>query len=447
MNHYDTYKPSGIDWIGDVPSHWEVTKLKHVLSGIQDGTHGTFKSVEVSDYLLLSAKNVFEDGLHFADNERHISKEDYESIVANGFPQFGDIAMCCVGTIGRCYIYDNPTPLAFQRSVTFLRINNKNSNRFILYALKSDIAFSQYSILAKTTAQSGLYMGALASVGISLPPLPEQEAIAAYLDKRCGEIDKVITSQERRIELLREMKQSIITRAVTKGINPNAPMKDSGVEWIGEVPKHWEVKRIKHLKSSAPNAFVDGPFGSNLKSQHFVDDGDVYVIESGMITTGVFVYKDFKTITKEHFETIKRSECKAHDIIIAKIGMNYGMGGELPQLDKPSVVSGNSLKITLDSSKILNSLFVYLLSIAKQTGGYIGLVQETAQPALSLTGLNNFALPVAPIDEQKTIEAYIARKIKPLDAAITKAQREVELLRELKQATITEVVTGKRKVC
>ena len=166
-----------------------------------------------------------------------------------------------------------------------------------------------------------------------------------------------------------------------------------------------------------------------------------------MITSGVFICKDFKTITKEHFTIIQRSECKANDIIIAKIGMNYGMAGELPMLDKPSVVSGNSLKITLNQNEMLNQIFVYLMAAAKKNGGYVGLVQETAQPALSLSGLNNFPLPVPPIHEQKIILDSITKKTFRLDSSIAKTQHQIDLLKEYKQSLITEVVTGKRKVC
>lgn len=446
MKKYDEYKDSGVEWIGEVPRHWEVVHLKQVLKGIQDGTHGTYQNVE-SDNVLLSAKNVTDVGLNIGDYERTISDNDYAEIISNGFPQNGDILVCCVGTLGRCCIFNSSKPIAFQRSVTFLRVGRMLSNKVLLYILRNNYIQTQFTLFAKTSAQSGVYLGDLKNFYITLPPLSEQHAIATYLDKKCCEIDKVISVQQKRIALLQELKQSVITHAVTKGLNPNVEMKESGVEWIGEVPRHWEIMKIKNLKSKAPNAFVDGPFGSNLKSQHFIENGDVYVIESGMITTGKFVYKDFKTISKKHFNTIQRSECREGDIIIAKIGMNFGMAGELPKLDKPSVVSGNSLKLTLDRNKMRNQLFVYLFSVAKRCGGYVGLVQETAQPALSLGGLNNFTLPVAPMKEQLEIEKHLIRRCTTIDSSISKAQHQIDLLQEYKQSLITEVVTGKRKVC
>lgn len=124
-------KDSGIEWIGEIPEHWEVRTLKTMLSGLQDGTHGTFENV-ISNYLLLSAKNITDNGLEFSDLERTISENDYKTIISNGYPQKGDILLCCVGTIGRCCIYNYDRIYAFQRSVTFLRTNKNESNRFLL---------------------------------------------------------------------------------------------------------------------------------------------------------------------------------------------------------------------------------------------------------------------------------------------------------------------------
>lgn len=218
-------------------------------------------------------------------------------------------------------------------------------------------------------------------------------------------------------------------------------MKDSGIEWIGEIPKEWEVVPIKYVKEDSLNSFVDGPFGSNLKSCHYVDDGDVYVIESGFISTGKFIFKDFKTITFEHFSTIKRSECKNNDVIIAKIGANYGMAGILPALDKPSVVSGNSLKLTLDAYKMDNMLFVWQMEMSKKNGGFVSVVNETAQPALSLGILNNYRIILPSPKEQKIIVDYLKEKLSEIDATAEDIQKEISLLEEYKKSVITEAVT------
>lgn len=207
-------RPSGIDWIGNIPSHWKVCKLNRILDGIQDGTHATLQRVD-DGYPLLSAKNVFEDGIHISENESCISTLDYNEIISNGYPKKGDIALCCVATIGRGCIYPFDYHLAFQRSVTFLRINSHYSNSFILYYLRSVSAKAQFDTYAKTSAQSGVYMGDLKRFFICLPPLPEQQAIADYLDKKCAEIDGLKAKLTKKRETLTELRQSIISEVVT----------------------------------------------------------------------------------------------------------------------------------------------------------------------------------------------------------------------------------------
>lgn len=207
-------KPSGVEWIGDVPKHWEVLHLKHSLDGLQDGTHGTYVSVDAGK-VLLSAKNVTEDGLIIGESERTISDIDHKEIVSNGFPQQGDILLCCVGTLGRCCIFENPFPIAFQRSVTFLRTNSLLSNRMLLYILRNKYIDTQFQLFAKTSAQSGVYMGDLKDFYIVVPPINEQTAITSYLDHKCATIDTSVSNAQHQIELLQEYKQSLITEVVT----------------------------------------------------------------------------------------------------------------------------------------------------------------------------------------------------------------------------------------
>ena len=197
-----------------IPKDWTVKQLKFALSGIQDGTHGTFERI-AEGKLLLSAKNIAEDGIEIGDNEAHISEDDYRGIISNGYPQKGDIAICCVGTIGRCCLYEFDQPLAFQRSVTFLRPNRDHFAKFLLYVLRSNLVSSQLEKNKKTATISGIYMGDIAQLMIPVPPLAEQKQIATYLDSRTAQIDEQIALQEQQIQLIEELKQSIISQAVT----------------------------------------------------------------------------------------------------------------------------------------------------------------------------------------------------------------------------------------
>jgi restriction endonuclease S subunit len=217
--------------------------------------------------------------------------------------------------------------------------------------------------------------------------------------------------------------------------------KESGYDSFGQVPKHWIVCKLKHIKSEAPNAFVDGPFGSNLKSEHFVDNGDVYVIESNFATTGKLDTTNLKTISNSHFNMICRSETKEGAIIIAKIGARYGMSSILPAIDKKAVVSGNSLSLQIDTLK-MDLFFCHKTLIHQKVEDAMDDgVNITAQPALSLGQLNNLHFVNPPLPEQTQIAKFLDYETARIDTLIEKQQRLIELLKEKRQAVISHAVT------
>lgn len=214
LNPNAPMKNSGIEWIGEIPEHWEVKELKFALEGLCDGTHGTYERVS-DGKLLLSAKNIGDNGIIVGDNESQISYEDYVKIVSNGFPRIGDVLLCCVGSIGKCCLFENDEPIAFQRSVAFLRNNKTILSRYLMLLLKSNIMQAQYGMFARKSAQSGIYMGLIKDFIIVSPSLSEQQQIADYLDKKCAEIDELVAVKQQKIETLKEYKKSLIYEYVT----------------------------------------------------------------------------------------------------------------------------------------------------------------------------------------------------------------------------------------
>ena len=439
MQRYDSYKDSGVKWLGEIPSHWEVKRLRAALTERKE----RYSSSE--SLMILSL--IKDKGIIPYDEKGEVGNKSKDDHTQYKVARKGDLVInsmnVIIGSLGVTPYdgYISPAYYAFkpQKGINLAYYNYLLSLRKVQQSIR---CFSKgiMEIRLKISAYDFL------SMPFPFPSLKEQEAIANYLDTATSKIDEAIAQQQKMIDLLNERKQIIINNAVTKGLDPNVKMKPSGIDWIGDIPKHWGTLPIKHFKSKVKNAFVDGPFGSNLKSEHYVEGGDVYVIESGMVTTGIFVNKNFKTITLSHFKTIERSECKTGDVIIAKIGAKFGMAAELPELGKRCVVSGNSLKITLNQKKMINPLFVCYMGLAKIKGGFIGLYQETAQPALSLGGLNNMYFPVPPLQEQIEIAQYLSEQIKTINLAIDYSNKQISLLQERKQIIINDVVTGKVKV-
>ncbi len=433
MEKYSSYKDSGVKWLGEIPSHWETIKSKYIWQEqFATSENGTEELLSVSQY----------DGVTPSKGDsRSESLKGYKIVKENDLVI--NIMLAWLGGLG----VSKHNGIVSPAYCTYKMTGGANPH-FLHYLYKTPLYLSEFARHSTGVVPSRwrMYTDDFGQVLTLLPPKSEQDAIVSYLDSVTTQIDVAIEQQKKMIELLNERKQIIINNAVTKGLDPNVKMKDSGVDWIGEIPEGWEVRPIKHFKSKEKNAFVDGPFGSNLKSEHYVENGDVYVIESGMVTTGKFVKKDFKSITFSHFKTIERSECKPGDVIIAKIGAKFGMAAELPDLGKRCVVSGNSLKLSLDQKLMINSLFVCYMGLAKIRNGFIGLYQETAQPALSLGGLNNMLFPVPPLNEQIKISQYLDTKISKIDAIVTIFEKQITLLQERKQIIINEVVTGKVKV-
>lgn len=441
MKKYDEYKDSGVAWIGDVPKHWEVLHLKHSLDGLQDGTHGTYASVDAGK-VLLSAKNVTEHGLIIGESERTISDIDHKEIVSNGFPQQGDILLCCVGTLGRCCIFEYPFPIAFQRSVTFLRTNRLLSNRMLLYILRNKYIDTQFQLFAKTSAQSGVYMGDLKDFYIVVPPITEQVAIATYLDTHCAKIDNLISIQQKRIALLQELKQSVITHAVTKGLNPNVEMKPSGVEWIGDVPKHWEVCKLKHYSQVV--------LGKMLMTSPPKDSEDLYTLEKYLKSKNVGwlqLFLDEDNIDEMWFNQYEKSiyKLQENDIVMNE-GGDIGKVSCWRGVDFDCYIQNSINKITADYNRVNAGFLCYWLYNLSSLGYFWSIVSQISIAHLTKEKLSNSPVVLPPISEQAAIASYLDHKCATIDTSISNAQHQIELLQEYKQSLITEVVTGKRKV-
>ena len=248
---------------------------------------------------------------------------------------------------------------------------------------------------------------------ISIPPISEQQSIADYLERTSNVISKAIATQEKRVELLKELRQNIITQAVTRGINPNAPLKDSGVEWIGEVPENWQVSRIKFCGRIQS--------GDGISNENIKDSGE-YEVFGG---NGLMGYSDLYNIEEDR-------------IIIGRVG---ALCGNIHISRGRRFISDNSLIFAPNNKNILEFLAYFMVAADLNK-----LNTSSAQPLITGTKVMNVFIPIPPLSEQKEIVSYIETQTASLDKSIEKAEHQIGLLQELKQSIITEVVTGKRKV-
>ena len=420
MKTYEKYKDSGVEWIGEVPEHWEKHRFK--------------------DFLQLNTNPSF--------NENKIGLENIEGKTGRFIETSSEFEGNGIEFIENDIVYGKLRP--YLKKVWLAEFAGNAVGDFFIFRNKknSDAHFLKYLFLSDgfTKEADGSTFGAkmprvssdfIRSMTYYLPLLSEQQCIASYLDKKCADIDKVIATQQRRIELLQELKQSTITHAVTRGLNPNVKMKDSGVEWIGEVPEHWNTLRLRfvcELRNGYTPSKANPDFWSEgtipwyrmediRESGRRLNEAKQYITESAIKGGGLFEAGSFIMATT--------ATIGEHAVLI---------------VDSLANQQFTNLKIrkSLSHSDFNAFFFQYLFVV----DDYCKTTTKTATfPAVNMEDLKNFIVCIPPLDEQKIILTYLDKRCAELDSSISKAQKEIDLLQEYKQALITEVVTGKRKVC
>jgi len=268
---------------------------------------------------------------------------------------------------------------------------------------------------------------------IPIPPLPEQKKIAEILIS----VDEAINRKQEIIEKTNILKKGLMQELLTRGIGHKKFKKTE----IGEIPMDWEVVKLEDCAAQQKYSFVDGLFGSNLKSIHYVDEG-IPVIQSQFIISGKF--RDVATfyITAQKTREPKRSRVLPGDIVIAKIGMNYGASATVPENYPEAVLSGNTMKITPNDNRVVTRFLQYLLHYLRMSKAFDQIVSTTAQPAITLKGLKNLKIPLPVIKEQKKIVEILTS----VDEEIEKEMAHKERLENIKKGLMQALLTGEIRV-
>jgi len=244
---YPEYKDSGVEWLGEVPGHWVVIRLKNVLQRrITDGPHTTPEFVD-DGVPFLSVDGIQGGELQF-DGCRYISEADHDEYRRKALPQRDDLLMGKAASTGKIARVKVDFEFSIWSPLALIRLDPKASNSaFYEQSLKSPIVQAQIDNLCTANTQKNISMDDIPKLILTRPPLPEQAQIAIFLDRETAKIDALVGEQRRLMALLKEKRQAVISHAVTRGLNPHAPMKPSGIEWLGDVPEHWEVKPLRMI--------------------------------------------------------------------------------------------------------------------------------------------------------------------------------------------------------
>lgn len=438
MKRYPEYKDSEIEWIGNIPNHWNLIFLKYILkhgkNGIKIGPFGSsikYNILVEEGYKIYGQENIIND--NFEIGNRFINEEKFRELNAYELEE-NDIVVTMMGTTGKSKV----VPQKIEKGIMdshLIRLRTQDLvNSFFISILINDSNYVkvQIKINSKGSIMEGLNSTIVKSLLIALPPIQEQKAITQFLNLKTNQIDKLISQKQRLIELLKEERAAIIDQAVTKGLNPNAPMKDSGIQWLGKIPEHWEVKRLKFL------ANLKYGLGQPPKS---INNGIPLIratnIERGRINNKALIYVDPDDIPYERDPILKTK-----DIIVVRSGA-YTADSAIITEEYNGSIAGYDMIVR---AKTINPVFLsYALLSNYLLVGQLYLHRlRAAQPHLNVEELGS-AMIAFPKDgnEQRFLTDYILKETSKIDKTISNIEREIELLKEYRTALISEVVTGK----
>jgi len=307
----------------------------------------------------------------------------------------------------------------------------------MFYYLQSSGFQKQVELSWSFGTQQNIGMRALERLNITIPPIAEQQRIADFLDEKCGEIDSIRSDVQREIEILNDYKKSVITEAVTKGLNPKAKLKDSGIEWIGKFPEGWNVKKLKYLIRCPLQ------YGANETGVDYKETLPRYIRITDISMDNKL--KDDGKLSLE-LEKAKSYILEDEDLLFARSGASVGKTFLYKKEYGLSAFAGYLIKASFDKGKVCPSFFYYnTLSFCYDSWKQQAFTQATIQN-IGAEKYNTFAIPVPPLSEQKAIADYLDEKCSEIDATIADKQKQLETLDEYKKSLIFEYVTGKKEV-
>ena len=407
---------SGIPWIGDIPKGWSIAQLKRFCK-VNSG-----REIEIEvERSSVDAIPVFGSGGVF----KYTNKPQHEGEAV----MFGR-----KGTLGKP-MYVNGAFWAVD-TMYFLTFTNTLRAKYCFYLLS---AFNWDPYITQTALPSVVATDIVNAVFV-FPSLSEQQEIASFLDRKCSEIDEMIALQEKIVDELKAYKQSVITEAVTKGLNPDVPMKDSGIEWIGEIPERWSLYRIKY------NTFLKGRIGwQGLNSNDFIDEGYCLITGTDFDNKGGINWDTCYRISKERFDEDKLLHIKNGDLLMTKDG-TVGKMAYIQNL--PEEASLNShLLIIRQTTNIISNEFLYWVMLSNVFKRFCSIYQSgSIMSSISQSTLGMMSCYCPSIEEQNSIVTYLKTKCTEIDSLINIKLSKIDSLKEYKKSIIYEYVTGKKEI-
>lgn len=426
-------KDSGIIWIGEIPKHWNVDLLSRLF---KEHKRKNINLIE-TNLLSLSYGKIIRKDINTNEGLLPQSFEGY-NILSNGDIVFrltdlqNDKRSLRTGLVRE----DGIITSAY---VTIRKREPLNSSYFHYLFHSYDLCKVFYGL--GDGVRQGMNFEDLKKILIIVPTLKEQQAIVDFLDNKCIEIDTLIALQEKIIDELKFYKQAVITEAVTKGLNPNVPMNDSGIEWIGEIPEHWILDKLFRVCSLKARVGWKG-----LQSSEFEDNSYAYLVTGQDFSSSRIDWSKCYQINKDRYEEDPYIQLKEGDILVTKDG-TIGKIAIVENLDKPACLN-SGIFVMRQKGGWFDTKYIYWLFISNLLSSYNDIVNSGASTIIHLYQrvFNQMPLPIPPLSEQRDIAEYLDQKCAEIDELSNIKQKKIDELKEYKKSIIYEYVTGKKQV-
>ena len=418
MKRYETYKDSGIQWWEEIPTHWDLKKAKHMFSLVTENvSDSSLPKIALENIESWTGKYIETDS-DFMGEGVEFKKDDI--LFGKLRPYLAKVykAEFAGQAVGDIYVF---------------RGNEEQNPEYLKYLL---LSYPFISVVDGSTYGAKMPRANwdfISHLVLPCPPKTEQVTIAAFLDNKVGQIDTTIAEKEQMLEDLKAYRSAIVSEAVTKGLDKNVEMKDSGVEWIGMIPKHWVTKRLK---------FVSDNFDGTHYSPETKENGKPYVTAADIRGKGID-YASTKKISQKDYDRLVEQGCKIenNDVLLVKDGATTGRVGLM--IDSEECVALSSVAMLRPKEGIYPLFLMYcMMSNAMQTQ-ITNSMAGSAMPRITLTKLNEFVVCVPHLDEQRKIAAFVDGKIEKIDRTIDEINIQIDALKSYKTTLITEAVTGK----
>lgn len=425
---YNSYKPSGIGWVPSIPENWEIVDTKRCFNFPKEIVGEDFVNYKV---LSLSVNGVIFRNVASGAGKQHSDMGTYQIIRPDS------IVLCLfdMDVTPRIVGHSDKTGIITSAYVNIIPKLNISSKYYYYYFILQD--FNKYLFSQGTGIRTTLTRSQFGALKIALPSFEEQTTIARFLDYKLAKINRFIQKKKQLIKLLNEQKAAIINQAVTKGLDPNAKMKDSDIEWLGEIPEHWEVRKLKYVANCFPSN-IDKHSNEDEKQVRLCNYTDVY--KNDYITDSMDLM--LATATDEQIEKFTLLQ---GDVIITKDSETANDIAVPAYVKEPltNVVCGYHLSVLRPYETLYGEFLFRVLQCKEINIQFEVRSNGVTRVGLGVYDLKNAKIPVPPINEQTEIVDYISKETSTIYTTISKIEKELALTEEYKTALIAEAVTGK----